>query len=122
LNGGWWLTIERHLLAAGKNKMDNKISASTQEIIDNMRTYIEERGGNYSDWHAGLCQEIQNIIINIYRVNSRCWTYCETPSPQVAKEVLNYCINTLGIAGDVNTQEADSFSRIVYVYKKPHTL
>lgn len=121
MNGGWLQTIERYPLAAEKNKMDNKISASTQEIIDNIRTYIEEGGGNYSDWYAGVCQEVQDIILKVYQTDSRCWTYCDTPSPQVAKEVLDYCVNMLGIAGDVNTRNADSFSRVVYVCKKPHT-
>jgi hypothetical protein len=103
-----------------KNEMDNKISASAQETIDDIQTYIEERGGKYSDWYIGACQEVQDIILKMYQANSRGWTYCETPSPQVAKEVLGYCVNTLGIAGDVNIRDVDSLSRVVYVYKRPH--
>jgi len=98
--------------------MHNKISASARETIDNIRTYIEERGGKYSDWYVGDCQEVQEIILKIYQANSRCWTYCETPSPQVAKEVLDYCIKRLGIAGDVNIHDTDTLCRVVYIYRK----
>ena len=96
--------------------MGQNISHRIEAIIDDINNYIQKVGGSYSDWYVGIGEDAQDIVLNIHKVNSNFWMYKETESPQIAREVVNYFVNTLGTDGDVGA--GDYAGHVVYACKK----
>jgi hypothetical protein len=89
---------------------------SKQEIIDNFKNYIQSRGGNYSDWYIGIACDPEDLFLQLQNLDNQCWDYTHIYDPQVARQILDYFINTLGIKETVSS--ADATADIIYVYKR----
>jgi hypothetical protein len=90
----------------------------TQGAIEHLKDYIQQRGGNYSVWYVGICQGSHDIIFDVLKMSSQFWMYIETDSPQIAREVLDYFVNTVGANRDAGSANPDGIARVVYVYNK----
>ncbi len=88
------------------------------EIIRHVREYIREQGGNQGIWYIGQCEEAYGISLNIVKRTSNFWMYIETCSSEVAGEVMDYCINSIGLTADACTSIKNKTGKIVYLYKK----
>ena len=89
---------------------------SEQEITDDFKNYIQSRGGNYSDWYIGIACDPEVLSLQLQNLDNQCWNYTHIYGPQVARQVLDYFINTLGTKGTVSS--ADATADIIYVYKR----
>lgn len=101
--------------------IDWNLLIKTQEAIEQIKDYIQQRGGNYNFWYVGICQGAHDIIFDVLKMSSQFWMYIETESPQIAKEVLDYFVNTVGAKKDAGSTDHYEISSTVYVYKKAHT-
>ncbi len=94
-------------------------------IIEQMETYIRQRGGEYEDWFIGLADNpIAPIaeVSRLHKVQNHKFTYIETISGEVAKEVADYFINSCGMDGNISETEKDGACRALYLYKKADRL
>ena len=92
------------------------MSNRTKVIIDDIKSYIQKNGGGYNAWYVGISEDVQDILLNIHKINSNFWMYKDTESPQIAREVVNYFLTTLGTDGDMGG--GDSSGYMIYVYRK----
>ena len=89
-----------------------------QEVIDNIKNYIQERGGNYSSWCIGTAGEPHDVVLSAHAGRSLFWMYQETGSPQIARAVVDHLVSTVGINGGTEKRVKDDTGSVVYIYKK----
>ena len=91
---------------------------SQQEIVDDIKSHIQERGGDHCDWYVGISKDAKDKLFNGHRVKEKrdVWIYRKSNSPHIAREVEGYFVNTLNTDG--NTGGGDDVSDMVYAYKK----
>lgn len=91
---------------------------SKQEIIDDIKSHMQKRGGEYSDWYVGISKDAKDRLFNGHSVKEKkdVWIYRKAGSPQTAREVEDYFVNTLDTDG--GTGGGDETSDMVYAYKK----
>lgn len=90
----------------------------THEIIEQLKDYIQEKGGNNSHWFVGTCQEAHGIAFDALKMSSQFWIYFETESSQIAGEVVKYFVNTIGVNRHTVITDPNENGSIVYLYKK----
>jgi len=91
-------------------------------IIDDIKNYIAENGGSYSDWYVGIASKPKERLFQDHKVkeNTATWIYQKTESANIARSIEDYFVNTLGTDG--GTGGGDDSTDSVYAYKKfPHT-
>jgi len=91
------------------------------QIINQIKEYICERGGEYRDWYVGISDNPIDPVMEVsllHKVQSHQFTYIETISSKIAKEVADYFVNTLGTDGNLNEKETIDRCQAIYVYKK----
>ena len=91
---------------------------SKQKIIDAIKSHMQKRGEEYSDWYVGISKDAKDRLFNGHSVKEKkdVWIYRKARSPQTAREVEDYFVNTLGTDG--GTGGGDDTSDMVYAYKK----
>ena len=92
------------------------------EIIQYISEYINDKGGSYSSWYVGTCQDAYDKLFFGHKVKQSDddWFYIRAMSPQVAREIENYFVKTIGTDG--SGIDHGKNEEIVYTYKKvPHT-
>ena len=91
------------------------------QIINQIKEYICEGGGEYKDWYVGISDNpidpIKEVSL-LHTVQSHRFTYIETISPGIAESVADYFINTLGTDGNLNERKTSDRCQALYVYKK----
>ena len=89
--------------------------STKQQILNEIKTHIQGNGGEYSDWHVGVCSNIRHNLSGQAKAK-HLFISRQAYSSYVAAEVQDYFINRLGTNGsiDADTDNAD----IVYAYKK----
>ena len=94
------------------------MSKSKQEIIDEIRTHIQRCAGNYSAWYVGISKDAKDRLFNAHNIREKkdAWIFRTAISSQIAREVEEYFVNTLGTDG--GTGGGDNTSDMVYAYKK----
>ena len=94
------------------------MAKNKQEIIDDIDAHIGRYGGGYSTWYVGISKDAKDRLFNGHSVKEKkdTWIYRTASSSQVAREVEDYFVNTLGTDGD--TGGGDNNSDMVYAYKK----
>lgn len=92
----------------------------TQEIIEYLTDYIQQKDDDNSVWHIGICQEAHDIVFEALKRSSQFWIYIETGSPIVAKEVLEYFVNLGKVKKEVRNIQPYEIGSVVYVYRKQH--
>jgi hypothetical protein len=91
---------------------------TAHEIIEYLKDYILQKGGNNSIWYVGTCQGQHDFTLYAVKISSQFWLYIETGSPQITREVLENCVNTVGLNRDASSTDQTENDRIVYIYKK----
>ena len=89
--------------------------------MDEIKTYIRMGGGEYEDWFIGLADNPMDPIneaLLFHRIQSHLFLYIETVSTQLATNVVNYFIITLGTDGFISKQRIQKGYKALYVYKK----
>lgn len=93
-----------------------------QEIINAIKEYIAKGGGGYKAWYVGISKDARDRLFNEHKVREKgdWWIFRTASSSQVAREIEDYFVNTLGTDGA--TGGGDEAADKVYAYKKaPHT-
>jgi len=90
----------------------------TQEIIEYLTDYIQQKNDKNTVWHIGICQEAHDIVFEALKRSSQFWMYIETRSPQVAKEVLDHFVSTGKAKRDMRNINPNEIASVVYVYRK----
>lgn len=96
--------------------------ANTKESIKtDIKAYIQQNGGAYSDWYVGVASGPRERLFNDHNVAEKggVWIYREAESSSAAREVEEYFINTLRTDG--GSGGGDYSTKSVYAYKKTST-
>ncbi len=115
--------------------MDKEV-ALEKNIIAQIETYIQQCGGEYSDWYIGLADNPIDPIMEAYRnkkVQNNRFTYIETKSHDTASAIVDYFVNVCGIDGQIDEFDTappksniniieipPKSKRSLFVYKKSH--
>ncbi|MFC1780732.1 hypothetical protein ACFLZ8_00520 [Planctomycetota bacterium] len=89
----------------------------TQETIEHIKDYIQQKGQNNSIWHIGICQEAHDIIFEALKRSSQFWMYIETGSPQIANDVIEHFIKSGQLSKDNLNLKKKDLASVVYIYK-----
>ncbi|MDA2936473.1 hypothetical protein MYX06_04615 [Patescibacteria group bacterium AH-259-L05] len=94
------------------------MAKSKEVIIKEIMAHIKSRGGKYSDWYVGIASDARARLFNDHNVNeeSDAWIYREAGDSEVAREIEEYFVNTLGTDG--GSGGGDHTTKFVYAYKK----
>jgi hypothetical protein len=88
------------------------------EIIKVIKEYIQKQGSNDGAWYVGKCEEPHSIVLTVVTRTSQNWMYIESDSCEIAKEVLDFCINSIGLASEENKDFDTNKGNIIFIYKK----
>jgi len=93
------------------------MAKTKEEAKKHLKDYILSNGGNYPDWYTGIASEIEQRLFNDHSVDQKngLWAWAKCQSADVAREVEDYLINTLGTKGGLGG--GDDSSEYVYTYK-----
>ncbi len=97
---------------------ETDVPNKTQEIISDIKNYIDARGENYAEWYVGICADPYSKDFATRIMRSLYWMYVETGSPQIARDVAIHFVSSLGTDGCVGSPATANVSTIVYVCKK----
>ena len=94
------------------------IAKNKQEIINDINEHIKKGGGGYSSWYVGISKDAPDRLFKGHNVREEgdWWIYSRASSSQVAREIEDYFVNTLGTDGAVGG--GDEAADMVYAYKK----
>lgn len=95
---------------------------SKQKIIEDIKAYISKGGGGYRAWYVGISSDAKDRLINGHKVKEKddWWIFRTASSAQVAREIEDYFVNTVGTDGGLGG--GDAAANQIYAYKKaPHT-
>jgi len=89
-----------------------------ETIIKELTDHISSRGGAYSEWYTGIAEDAKERLDahNVNRNNGDKWAYRIAESSDIAREVEDYFVNTLGTDGGQGG--GTDASKSVYIYKK----
>ncbi len=89
-----------------------------QEIIDAFKNHIAKGGGGSRAWYVGISKDGRERLFNGHGVREEgdWWIYRTATSAQVAREIEDYFVTTLGTDG--GTGGGDTAADMVYAYKK----
>lgn len=90
----------------------------TQEIIEYITDYIQQKNEDHSVWYIGICQEAHDIIFEALKRSSQYWMYIETGSPQIADKVMSHFIGTKKAKKDTRNTNHTATASVIYVYRK----
>lgn len=90
----------------------------TQEIIEYIADYIQQKNDDNSVWHIGICQEAHDIVFEALKRSSQFWMYIETDSQTIAKKVVEHFVNKNQLRKDIRKNQSDEIGSVVYVYRK----
>lgn len=90
---------------------------TSQQIVQEIKAYIQNTGGAYSGWYAGITSDVEQRLFGDHGVDKKndSWIYRTGDSSDAARNAENSLLN-LGCDGD--SGGGDSGARIVYAYKK----
>jgi hypothetical protein len=89
-----------------------------EEIIAEIRSYIEKSGGTYKEWYVGISKNPVGRLLNDHRVKEKddLWIYRQASSPDMARKIESYFINMFKTDG--GTGGEDEEADWVYAYRK----
>lgn len=89
---------------------------TAQEIAEAVAKYVNEHGGLYNGWYAGITGNIERRLFVDHGVSRNGeWIYAPANTSVTARSVEAY-LHKLGCDGD--TGGGDHSATVVYVYKK----
>jgi hypothetical protein len=94
---------------------------SQQQIIDEIKTYINRGSGKYQDWYVGITDNPISAIdeaLLFHKVENHRFICLETASQQTAMVVTDYFVNALGTDGNLCEDNSGRPCQFLYIYKK----
>lgn len=94
------------------------MAKSKQEIISDIKEYMQKCGGGYSAWYVGISKDARDRLFNGHSVREKedFWIYRTATSSQATREIEDYFVNTLGTDGGAGG--GDEMADVIYAYKK----
>lgn len=94
------------------------MSNGKQEIIDDIKKYIQEKRGRYSLWYVGVSSNARDSLFIEHKVKEKedLWIYKTALSSEIARDVERYFLIVLGTDGLIGNGEKTA--RMVYTYRK----
>lgn len=94
------------------------MTKSKQDIIDEITAHIQKSKASYSNWYVGISEDAKKRMFQDHNVNEKnaWWIWKLTSSSDVAREIEDHFVNTLGTDGGLGG--GDEYSDQVYAYKK----
>ena len=95
---------------------------TNQQIIEDIRTHMQKRGGEYGDWCVGIGSSARDSLFNEHHVKQKGdrWILRRAGSALAAREVMDYFASIL--ATDCAAAPSDVAADAVYAYlKAAHT-
>lgn len=89
--------------------------STKEQILNEIKTHIQNSGGEYSDWHVGVCSNIHHKLSGQDKAKHLLISR-QAYSSYVAAEVLDYFVNKLGTDGSIGTD--NDTADIIYAYRK----
>ena len=107
--------------AKNKHKVQTTMANTKESIKVDIKAYIQNNGGAYSDWYVGIASDPKERLFTDHNVSEKGgeWIHREAESSSAAREVEEYFINTLGTDG--GSGGGDYSTKSVYAYKKTST-
>jgi hypothetical protein len=104
-------------LVLKRQKQEDKMASSKQEIIDKIAAHIADRGGSYSDWYVGITENAKRRLFEEHGVEKEKDKYISrtATSSSLARLVEKYFLD-LGCDG--GSGGGDDDADIIYAYKK----
>ena len=92
------------------------MAQSKKEIIEDIQSYITERGGDIEKWYVGIAADPEKRLFDNHSVdeNKDKWIYCTASSSKVAREVEEHFLDK-GADGGPGGGGKDTKS--VYAYR-----
>jgi hypothetical protein len=91
------------------------VPGTKQQILNEIKTHIQSNGGEYSDWHVGVCSNIHYKLSGQDKAK-HLFIARQAYSSYVAAEVQDYFMNRLGTDGSVGIDNDNA--DIIYVFRK----
>lgn len=89
--------------------------STKQQILNDIKTHIQSNGGEYSDWHVGICSNIRHKLSGQDKAK-HLFVARQAYSSYVAAEVLDYFVNKFGTDGSIGAD--NNTADIIYAYRK----
>ena len=89
--------------------------STKQQILNEIKTHIQNNGGEYSDWHIGICSNIRHKLSGQDKAK-HLFIARQAYSSYVAAEVQDHFMSRFGTDGSVGTD--NDTADIIYAYKK----
>lgn len=90
--------------------------STKEQILNEIKTHIQSNGGEYSDWHVGVCSNIRHKLSGQDKAK-HLFISKQAYSSYVAAEVLDHFVNKLGTADGSIGADNDT-ADIIYAYRK----
>ena len=94
---------------------------SAEELKRRITEYIEERGGDFTGWYVGVCEDAEDRLFGEpgHGVDKQAdfWMYLEALSGRSARSVESYFVGGLGAVGEKGGPPQSAGARCVYAYK-----
>jgi len=92
------------------------VPSTKQQILNEINTHIQSNGGEYSDWHVGVCTSIRDNLSGQAKAKEGLLISRQAYSSYVAAEVLDYFVDKLGTDGSIG--DDNDTADIIYAYRK----
>ena len=91
--------------------------AEGKKIIADIKDYIIECGGSYSDWYAGITGDIDQRLFVEHNVKKKggAWIFFKASSSVIARKIEKYFIDNCKTKGGPGGGDDDSVN--IYAYK-----
>jgi hypothetical protein len=91
---------------------------SKEQIIEDIRTHMRRRGGEYGDWFVGIGAKPRDCLFQEHHVkrDGDHWIFRRADSSRTAHDVLDYFVSIL--ATDYGDGTGDGSASGVYAYRK----
>ncbi|GMV98510.1 MAG: hypothetical protein AMXMBFR83_28600 [Phycisphaerae bacterium] len=94
------------------------MTKTKEQIIEDIRTHIQKRGGAYGEWYVGIGVRVRERLFMEHKVRQKGdhWIHRRAVSPRTARDVLDYFANILST--DCGTADLQQPGDAVYAYRK----
>jgi hypothetical protein len=96
------------------------MAKNKEEIMREIKNYMENEEGEYSDWYVGISQDAQNRLFNEHQISEEedLWIIEEAYSVDDARFIEHYFVEMLDTDGGPGGGDEDAV--MVYAYKKTY--
>ena len=92
------------------------IDEEKQQLIDDVKDYLNQRGADYGSWHIGTVKDPLDIWYNIACSEDSQWFFRGASSEQVAGDIVDYFTKEFNL--NCEPRGVSGPCKFIYVYKK----